>query len=374
MAKSMDGSSTDTSTAAARSLDVRQLGINPNHWYAVAIASELQDQPLGVTLWGEEIVLFRNGTGQVQALEDRCPHRQVKLSEGAVVGDRLACAYHGWQFNGGGECAAVPYLAENQKLPTCRIRVYPVREQTGFIWVFPGDPAIAQHIEPLALPEWDHLNYIVSLSVIRCEAHYSYLIENLMDMYHGHLHNDYQAWASAKLIGIEETGDRVDAHYDAQSYYRIDKIWSISQLFIPALRRLHSEPLDVSYVYPHWSATLGKEFRICCLFCPVGETRTVAFLLHFTSLEVFHRLHKLPIPFRRFVKNRLFGSANRLLDGLVDQDVVMMEQEQQAYLRNPRLRNYELNPALAAVQRLIRQQAIAAIATTASPLEGEAIP
>lgn len=359
----MDG----TSTATARSLDVRQLGINPNHWYAVAIAAEVKTKPVKATLWGEDIVVYRDAAGQVHALDDRCPHRQVKLSEGAVKGNNLECAYHGWQFDANGQCTEVPYLAENQKLPTCRIRVYPVVEQDGFVWVFPGDPAIAPQKQPLALPEWDHLNYIVSLSVIRCENHYSYLIENLMDMYHGHLHDNYQAWASAKLLDIEETGDRVDAHYEAQSYYRIDKIWSVSQLFIPALRQLHPEPLDVSYIYPNWSATLGNDFRICCLFCPVSETHTVAFLLHFTSLNAFHRLHKLPIPFRRFVKNSLFGAANKLLDGLVEQDVVMMEQEQQAYLRNPRLRNYELNPALAAVQRLIRNQAIEAIASTASP-------
>jgi renierapurpurin 18,18'-hydroxylase len=359
----MDG----ISSAANRALDVRQLGINLNHWYAVAIASELKHKPLGVTLWGEDMVVYRDASGTAQALEDRCPHRQVKLSEGAVQGNNLVCAYHGWQFNAQGQCAEVPYLAENQKLPACRIRTYSTLEQDGFIWVFPGDPAIALQQQPLALPEWAHLNYIVSLSVIRCENHYSYLIENLMDMYHGHLHDNYQAWASAKLIGMEETGDRVDAHYEAQSYYRIDKIWSVSQLFIPALRKLHSEPLDVSYIYPNWSATLGQDFRICCLFCPVSETRTVAFLLHFTSLNAFHRLHKLPVPFRRFVKNSLFGAANKLLDGLVEQDVVMMEQEQQAYLRNPHLRNYELNPALAAVQRLIRNQAIAAIATASRP-------
>ncbi len=343
-------------TQAYKIADIRTRGINPNYWYVVARSTEVTDKPIGVTLWKQEIVLYRDATGTIQALEDVCPHRLVKLSEGQVVGGQLECAYHGWQFNEMGRCTAVPYLAENQKLPNCQIRRYPVRELDGFVWLFPGEED-ADLVEPLGVPEWDHLNYIATVSVIDCPGHYSYLIENLMDMHHGHLHDNYQAWASASLLNIETQEARVDAHYEAQSYYRIDKIWSISQLFFPALRRLHPEPLDVSYVYPHWVSSLGQDFKIYCLFCPISETQTKAYLIHFTSLNAFWRLHKLPVVFRRFVKDSLFGSAQKLLDGLVEQDVAMIEQEQQAFLKNSRQRTYELNRTIAKVQRLIYEQA-----------------
>ncbi|MBE9118362.1 aromatic ring-hydroxylating dioxygenase subunit alpha [Lusitaniella coriacea LEGE 07157] len=335
--------------------DVRTCGINPNHWYVVARSTEVRDRPIGIVLWKQAIVLFRDRAGKIHALEDRCPHRQVKLSEGKVAENAIECAYHGWQFGAEGNCVTVPYLGEKQKLPNCTIRDYPVRECNGFIWVFPGE-GNSEDISPLDIPEWEHLNYIATVSTVDCPGHYSFLIENLMDMYHGHLHDNYQAWASAKLEKIEEARDRVDVRYEAQSYYRIDKIWSISQLFFPALRRLHPEPLDVSYVYPNWVSRLGDDFKIYCLFCPVSETQTRAYLLHFTSLNAFWRLHKLPVGFRRWVKNSLFGSAQKLLDGLVRQDVAMIEQEQQAYLQNPQRRTYELNPAIFSVQQLIRQQ------------------
>ena len=335
--------------------DVRQLGINPNHWYAVARSSEVNGQPLAVTVWQQPIVLYRDTQGQVHALADRCPHRFVKLSRGQVVGDAIECAYHGWQINANGNCIAVPYLEINQKLPPCRVKSYPIQEQDGFIWVFPGDSEKSDQISPLSIPEWEHLNYIATVSVIDCQAHYSFLIENLMDMYHGHLHQNFQAWTDAQLQTLTENGDRVDAVYQAQSYYRIDKIWSISQLFIPQLRQLHPEPLTVSYVYPNWTSTLGDDFKIYCLFCPIDLTHTRAYLIHFTSLNAFPRLHKLSVAFRRFIKQRLFGSAQRLLDGLVRQDVVMLEDEQRAYLNHPE-RPHELNRALVSVQRLIQTQ------------------
>ncbi len=347
------------SAAGFQAPALRNCPINLQHWYGVALSSELRHQPLSVTLWHQAIVLFRDSQGHVHALEDRCPHRQVKLSDGKVVQDNLECIYHGWQFDGGGHCASIPYLSEKQKIPPCRLRVYPVLEQDGFIWLYPGDQShLTSHaITPLGLPEWHHLNYIASVTTIDCQGHFSFLIENLMDMYHGHLHDNYQAWASASLQTVQVFPDRVEALYNAQSYYRIDKIWSISQLFFPRLRRLHPEPLTVSYCYPHWRSSLGEDFKIYCLLCPVSETQTRAFLVHFTSLEAFPNLHKLPIAFRQFLKNRLFGSARSLLAGLVEQDVAMIEQEQRAYQEDPPQRTYEVNPVLGKVQQLICDQA-----------------
>jgi renierapurpurin 18,18'-hydroxylase len=345
-----------STSSTAKHYDIRTCGINPHHWYVVARAAEVKDKPKAVTLWNLDIVLYRDETGTVRAIEDRCPHRQVKLSHGRVIENELECAYHGWRFDWKGNCTFVSYLATNQKLPSCQIRSYPVQELNGFIWLFPGNPELVNSPLPMEIPEWDSLNYIATIATIECRGHYSYLIENLMDMYHGHLHNNYQAWTSAVLKDLYSDNLRVDACYEAQSYYSIDKIWSISQLFFPALRRLHPEPLDVSYIYPHWVSTLGQDFKIYCLFSPVNLTYTRAYLIHFTSLNAFKRLHKLPIWFRRFIKDSLFGSAQKMLDGLMRQDVEMIEQEQQSYLNYPERRNYELNPAIARVQRLIYQQ------------------
>ncbi len=91
-----------------------------------------------------------------------------------------------------------------------------------------------------------------------------------MDMYHGYLHQDLQAWVEASLQNIDEDKNCVNAHSTARSFYKIDKIWSISQLFFPALLPFHPEPLDVSYVYSHWVSSLGNNFKIYCLLCPVN--------------------------------------------------------------------------------------------------------
>ncbi len=336
---------------------IRCAPINPNHWYVVAQSSELTDKPLGVVLWHQQIVLYRDSNHTVHALEDRCPHRQVRLSHGQVQDNRLECIYHGWQFDAAGTCVNVPYLSKQQKLPNCRLRTYPVKEQDGFIWLFPGDADNADTVPLMGLPEWDHINYIASYTVIDTRSHFSFLIENLMDMYHGRLHDDLQAWANPVLNAIDTSPVRVDAHYDAESYYKIDKIYSVGQLFIPAMRKLRPTNLDVSYIYPHWQSVLGSDFKIYCLFCPVSETQTKAYLVHFVSLAAFHRLHKLPMGFRRFIKNRLFNAARGLLAGLVEQDVLMMEDEQRAFETMPQRKGPEFNQTIVKVQQLIDHQA-----------------
>src|SRR5271155_1670375 len=57
-----------------------------NAWYIAAWVDEIGgDQPLARRICNEPIVLFREGTGRVGALADRCCHRSAPLSMGSVV-------------------------------------------------------------------------------------------------------------------------------------------------------------------------------------------------------------------------------------------------------------------------------------------------
>ncbi len=84
------------------------------------------------------MVLFRTAGGAVGALEDRCPHRRMRLSKGTVAGDRLVCPYHGWSYerSGAGESPGTP------KLSACAEH-YDVEEKHGAIWLRPAGSAAA---------------------------------------------------------------------------------------------------------------------------------------------------------------------------------------------------------------------------------------
>jgi phenylpropionate dioxygenase-like ring-hydroxylating dioxygenase large terminal subunit len=120
-----------------------------DHWQPVLLSRRLGRTPVGVVTAGAPIALFRTSSGQVAALSDVCPHRRLKLSAGAVVGDRLQCRYHGWTFDpcGNGESPAAP------KLTTCTTS-YDAREAHGLVWVKSRDssPAFPEVAAPGFLP------------------------------------------------------------------------------------------------------------------------------------------------------------------------------------------------------------------------------
>ena len=45
---------------------------------------------------GLDVAVFRNDTGDVFALLDRCPHKGGPLSQGIVFGHSVACPLHNW--------------------------------------------------------------------------------------------------------------------------------------------------------------------------------------------------------------------------------------------------------------------------------------
>src|SRR5258708_39778335 len=110
-------------------------------WYIVCQSNQLRTKPLARTLLGQPLVLFRSQAGRATAFVDRCPHRNAPLSAGWVKAGNLICPYNGWQFNAGGDCHLVPGLvasAEASPALARRVGTYPVMEQEGLIWVFPG--------------------------------------------------------------------------------------------------------------------------------------------------------------------------------------------------------------------------------------------
>lgn len=151
-------------------------------WYIAAPSSRLTDRPLACRILEHDIVLFRDASGTAHALLDRCCHRGVKLSLGTVIGNQLACGYHGWRYDDQGRCAHVPSLARNaEPSRRARVRVFPCVEQDAYLWVWMGEPreppAPPERIEPLEAFIWHQ-----GTLAMRCAATLG--IENNLDWCH----------------------------------------------------------------------------------------------------------------------------------------------------------------------------------------------
>lgn len=188
----------------------------PHQWYAACASSRLGRKPLRTLLQGQPLVLFRSADGRPRALMDRCPHRNVPLSEGRVVQGQLECGYHGWCFDGAGHCRAVPGLEGESDLPSRRVPAHATREQDGFVWVWStpgadptGTPFSFPHLEE---PGWSHVRRSFEV-----EATVHSVAENALDVPHtAFLHRGFfrQAARGIELEVIVRQGpDWVSAEY-----------------------------------------------------------------------------------------------------------------------------------------------------------------
>lgn len=149
-------------------------------WTPIALARELGARPLGLTVAGTPVALFRDGAGRAHGLIDRCPHRSVKLSLGRVEGGCLTCPFHGWRFAGDGACVEVPWHPE-ARLERLGATPVPTREVGGFIWIFTGLEAQGEPAPPAEVLQGDATLYG---NTFTWQAHWTRVVENMADDAH----------------------------------------------------------------------------------------------------------------------------------------------------------------------------------------------
>jgi phenylpropionate dioxygenase-like ring-hydroxylating dioxygenase large terminal subunit len=164
-------------------------------WQPVAYAHALTDTPLRVRLLGEDLVLWRGSDGVAHALRDLCIHRGTALSLGRVVGDRLMCPYHGWQYGSDGVCRLIPQLADPTRVPgKARVDAFTCLERYGMLWVAMEEPRYALP----EIPEFDDASWIVvRAGPYAWNADASRQLENFTDF--GHF-----PWVHPGLLGDPE--------------------------------------------------------------------------------------------------------------------------------------------------------------------------
>lgn len=159
-----------------------------NTWYIAAWSHEITDSPFARRICDKPVVIFRGKDGQLGALEDRCCHRGAPLSVGQVVEDGLECGYHGVVHGRDGQVVRVP---GQDKIPKkAFVRSYPVVEKDEFIWIWMGDPTLADESQIIDYPfHNDYKNWPHKHGFYHIKASYLLMVDNLMDLTHlGYVH------------------------------------------------------------------------------------------------------------------------------------------------------------------------------------------
>ena len=153
-----------------------------NAWYCFAWDCELKHELLARTICGIKMVFYRAENGDPVALQDACWHRLLPLSMGVLRGDEVQCKYHGIRYDARGRCSFMP--SQETINPSAAVRAFPTIERHRFVWVWPGDPALA---DPALVPDlhWNHdPKWAGDGRTIHAACDYRLIVDNLMDLTH----------------------------------------------------------------------------------------------------------------------------------------------------------------------------------------------
>ncbi len=200
-------------SSAARVLD---------DWYVACTSAQLDacgDKPFATQIYGVPFIVFRTPEG-VGALLDRCPHRNVPLSEGRIDGSWIRCAYHGWAFDRVGECREIPTLCAEPGGKARTVQHFATREQDGVVWVYATpdvEPVRDPYVFRFAREPGFHSG---SAETFEVEGTIHAVGENSLDVPHtAFLHAGLFRKASAKSGGnpievvVRRWHDRAEAEY-----------------------------------------------------------------------------------------------------------------------------------------------------------------
>ena len=191
-----------------------------NYWYVAGRSVEVGRVLLQRWILNEPVLLYRTEDGTAVAMQGNCPHRSLPLSKGRLIEDEVECGYHGLKFAPSGECTHVPAL---DKVPaTCRVKTYPVVDMNRWVWIWMGDPALA---DEATIPDcrWnDDPEWSVTEGHLEIGCNYALLVDNLLDLSH------------TAFVHRDSIGDRSVAEAPANT--------EVSGNSVSVIRRLQGRP------------------------------------------------------------------------------------------------------------------------------------
>jgi 5,5'-dehydrodivanillate O-demethylase len=182
-------------------------------WHPVAIAESLPaGQARALRILSEDLTLFRGASGTPFLIGGRCAHRCSVLHTGWVEDNQIRCMYHGWRYDGTGQCTEMP--AEKHVTPDAvKIEAYPVREYAGLIFAYMGESP-APSFELSRSPSLEDPALDTSPHEEVWDCNWFQQIENSLDS--THLSFVHQ-WPKATRLGAEIGAAIPELHYEETS-------------------------------------------------------------------------------------------------------------------------------------------------------------
>jgi phenylpropionate dioxygenase-like ring-hydroxylating dioxygenase large terminal subunit len=262
---------------------------------------------VGVTRMGEKLVFWRDDTGKVNCLYDKCVHRGVQFSKGRVINGHLQCPFHGFEYDAQGRVTLIPANGRNTPVPErFRVHQYPTYEAHGFIWIWWGETP-SHDLQPPRF--FDDIDSSFSYNKIYdpWDAHYSRVIENQLDVVHlPFVHHNTIGRGGRTLVD----GPLVEWVADDMFYvYVFNRRDDGTPPRKPEELSRPDNEFRLEFIFPNlWQNHISDQVRIVAAFVPVDEVHTILYLRYYQNFMRVPLLREavnwLAMPFNRLVAHQ----------------------------------------------------------------------
>src|SRR5438094_6769664 len=177
-------------------------------WHPAYRSCDLRlGQAVTTRLLGEDFTLYRGEGGQAYMIDARCAHRATQLSTGWVEGECVRCFYHGWKYDGTGQCVEQP-AEEESFARKIRIGGYPVEEYLDLIFTYIGQGAPPPLPRYPFMEKYDPKECFLITETFTKGYNYRHGMENSVDPVHVafvHRNSEYRGLPGCPSVEAEET-------------------------------------------------------------------------------------------------------------------------------------------------------------------------
>lgn len=273
-----------------------------NQWYVVLSSRELRDKPIGLTRFGEKIVLWRD-KDKINCLVDKCAHRGAKLSYGKIVDGHLQCPFHGFEYDGTGRVKVIPANGRNTPVPNnFKVKSFKAVERNGFIYVFYGDPEKAIK-EP---PFFDFIDdsFVYDEFVDHWKTHYSRCIENQLDPIHLPFVHHNTIGRGNRTVADGPVVEWFDS--DKMRFYVFSRVDDGTPPKSPEEMKGRKSKVYLEFIFPNiWQNHISDNFFIVAAFVPVDDENSLVYIRTYVRLTKIKFLDKfiakIASPFNKIV-------------------------------------------------------------------------
>ena len=190
----------------------------------------------------EDFTLYRGQSGTPHLIGFRCAHRGTQLSVGWVEEDCLRCFYHGWKYDGSGQCIEQPAepkpFADRVQIPS-----YPVQEYLGLIFAYLGEG------EPPPFPRYPKLEGSnITRDALKLDRICNYFnnIDNSLDNAHVRfVHHRHRETARDQVVKGDPTIAVEETEWGIRRYVKYPNGGDITAFFgMPNINYLNGQVVD----------------------------------------------------------------------------------------------------------------------------------